>query len=1386
MSTVSSKSPARRVARRIASSPAVAGFRPATAALAVAAAFGLPSALVHAQPSGATAIHGQAVLTTSGSNLLVTTSNGAGTNHSAINWQSFSVPGGSTTHFLQPSATSASINRVVGSDPSAIFGTLSSNGRLVLVNPAGITVGAGAVVDTAGFTASALKMSEADAIAGRLLFSGSGAGLVVDGKILASGGDVFLIGSQVQVGSGAVVQANGATVLAAGEKVEITGRGLEGIRMEVQAGNEAVNLGSLKGDAVGIFAGTLRHSGLVSAQAVSSEGGKVVLKAAGDALVSGTVVANAGDKGGSIDVLGERVGLLAGATLQANGRLGGGSVRVGGDYQGANAQVPNAKRTYMDANARIEANAIEGGDGGRVIVWSDEFTRMDGRIEARGGADGGNGGFAEVSGKQYLDFHGLADLRAPKGAMGTLLLDPQDIIIVRSDSTSSGTMPQGDGVSTDAWFEPTATPGPALLSDSQLNNQLGYGNVLVTTTSSNAVINAGTGGQITVNADAVVSWTTASDLTLHADKGITVLGRVEGAHADAVLKLDARGGDIDVRSGATLVGGSITLLARDNVLIGTDQAVDTSLPPNPVYSTTTVDALKLLSITATNGSVVTGNPSGYNTVNLYGGGGATGGIDVKAAVNAQFDWYTTLESDYSPIKVTATSGSILGNGTFVTKGSVDAAGATGKVTLEATNGSIDFYQITTAGTDLTAGRHGGDVKLAAKNGITGYSIDTNGDYTSERGNGGDVDVQGGGVVDISWIDAHGGASLTAGANAGSGGTVYLSGGMGVDVGSIETWGGSYSATSGAAGGGAAGQVDVIAASGNVEVGIIDSWGGDGHSSRAGGVVNITASKGAVDIGEVYAYGGDSFGTLAGGEGGKVTIRSAGDTVLRPGSYSPFAIWADGGASDFGIGGNGGRIEIVTGGNLQVIPDTRTESLVQTAAFSSSFTSGMLSASGGGGGSASSGLTGGDGGVIHLERTGGGALVVDESMTLVAVGGQGGMASASTGSGGTGGAGGTIELASTMGTVYVRSPKIYANGGSGGMNANESPGGTQGAMGNMTASGTSVEVEGNFELNAKWTNKSVVNLRGASIVYGVGSFRNESDLALHDTSALIPTSVENAGRLTSFGSDTEATLVSNTGLVDVVAGSTFRAPTFYANSGTVQVNGTLDIGGSTHSVPAPPPPPVEECSLCVLQVAPTAFVNEASGTLTGNGNIIVNGGAGTIDNFGTLAPGGAGTVGTLTLTGNLIMESGSTVATDLLSTSSFDQLAVSGTARTGGSYTVNYLPGTSFSAGDSFAVLQASALDASTLPTVNAGELSVGNSGNSLVLRANAPFPPAPAPAPAPVPDATAPAVQVVTNQVVTFMNLFLQEAEQQQQQEAKENEIGRDDIVVTDTACTPR
>lgn len=748
---------------------------------------------------------------------------------------------------------------------------------------------------------------------------------------------------------------------------------------------------------------------------------------------------------------------------------------------------------------------------------------------------------------------------------------------------------------------------------------------------------------------------------------------------------------------------------------------------------------------------------------------AAGSIDLQAGSTVQ-NWTSR------PIALRA-GGSILGSGALWTPGSTSADGLAASISLEARTGSISVGTVY-ADASSSGGLHGGDISLKAATAVTAEGLSNSG---WEGGWGGDVFATAGGNITIGWIDSSGGSSFVDGVAAGNGGTIDLTSGMGVQVGTIDAWGGNYWASAGLAAGGTGGKVNVAANSGEVVLNYVDVSGGYGFGTSGGGVVNLTAGNGQIDVGEIYADGADSYGTATAGSGGQVTLRAAGDILLRPSYYSPVAIAADGGYSEYGAGGAGGRVEVVTGGALQVIPDTTTEYLTSTVSTTPG--TAVLSASGGGGGAgdaaAPSGRTGGAGGSVRLERTGGGALILDATVGLMAFGGQGGTAASVSGSGGTGGAGGSIELASA-GSVVLRGPMIHANGGTGGMNADGTPGGMEGAMGHFSASGSSVEVEADLDLNAQWTSNALVNLRGASIVYGLGSFHNLADLALHDTAALMPTSVHNAGRLASFGTANQAALKSNTGLVEVAAGAVLRAQTFTSNRGAVQANGTLEIGTSLSNLST------TDCATCTqLAIGGDTFVNEASGMLGGNGTVVVSGGAGTVQNFGTIAPGlitsGTGDIGSLTLTSNLLMEAGSRIDGDLSNTASYDILKVSGTATTGGSYNAIYMPGASFTAGDVFEVLQAGNLLAAMPPTLSVPELLAEAKGSTLALVAKAPYPPLAGPPPSAVQEQ----VKQVDGQLVTFANLFVQLAKQQQGPVA-EREIGKDDIVVTDAACLPQ
>ena len=563
-------------------------FKPTMLALSLSAAFVACPVFAQTLPTGAVAIHGTATLNTSQANkLVVTTTNGVGTSHSAVNWQSFSIGTGNTAQIIQPTAASTSINRVVTNTPSALFGTLSSNGKVVLVNQSGITIGAGAYVDTAGFTASAVGMSEANAKAGRLKFDSnvfntggdlSTVGtLNIQGTLIARGGDVVLIAPSIELAKTAVVEAQGgAVLLAAGQSVEITGRGLEGITMQVQAPTDAaVNLGTLKGDAVGIFAGTLKHSGLIQANLITGEGGKVILKAKELVEVDGQINAQGvAGLGGTVHATADKVWLKGTAAIDASGTRGGGEVLIGGGWQGHDERISNSQRTSVSAGAQIKADATDNGDGGTVVVWADGATGFAGSISAKGGAQGGDGGQVEVSGKQFLDFRGVVNTTAVNGKTGLLLLDPNSIEI--------GTVADlnGDSVLSDDVTGTYTSTGISKITAAQVASLLGSASLSLTAAGNidviTAIASAGSGTTFTLNAG--VNITIAAPISSSSGP-LNMVFTAGNNFTNTSGALSAQGGTINITatggsltlgsmSSSSSTGGTITLTAGNSITVG--------------------------------------------------------------------------------------------------------------------------------------------------------------------------------------------------------------------------------------------------------------------------------------------------------------------------------------------------------------------------------------------------------------------------------------------------------------------------------------------------------------------------------------------------------------------------------------------------------------------------------------------------------------------------------------------------------------------------------------------------------------------------------------------------------------------------------------------------
>src|SRR5487761_2234449 len=123
-----------------------------------------------ANPTGGQVVAGAAAITApSVSQLLINQA----TPTAIINWQTFSIATGESTRFAVPLGGST-LNRVVTGNPSSIYGSLSSNGQLILVNPNGIVVGPSGQIDTAGLVLSTSNITDQNYLTGgNLNFSGN-------------------------------------------------------------------------------------------------------------------------------------------------------------------------------------------------------------------------------------------------------------------------------------------------------------------------------------------------------------------------------------------------------------------------------------------------------------------------------------------------------------------------------------------------------------------------------------------------------------------------------------------------------------------------------------------------------------------------------------------------------------------------------------------------------------------------------------------------------------------------------------------------------------------------------------------------------------------------------------------------------------------------------------------------------------------------------------------------------------------------------------------------------------------------------------------------------------------------------------------------------------
>lgn len=430
------------------------------------------------------------------------------------------------------------------------------------------------------------------------------------GEINAQGGRVLLTASVSQdvfsqaVNSGELSQAtsvvvneDGTFTLGGGADVVNTG--------VVDVSTTALNQNA--GQIV-LLGENVTSSGIILADAGNADGGNIELHATDTSLLTENSITSAksinNGKGGSVKVLGNNVGLFDTSKVDASGANGGGQVLLGGDKRGENIKIRNAEFTYISEQAQVKADANDNGDGGKIIAFADDTARVHGDLLARGGLNGGDGGFIETSGKMALIVTSAPDTSSALGIGGEWLIDPRDIDIV-STYTSGCVDPQCVDAASTLSNPFSASENTTEILIDLIKTALTGGNSVSIDTGSTGGQNGditfralfdytgiGTGGTLTLDAKGDIDFTNISAIAASDSSNLSFNLYSEGVVTLGTSTISTNGGSFTVgdtsatlptsfinngtiNTSAGLGGGAITINTSGDITLGSIDVSDT-------------------------------------------------------------------------------------------------------------------------------------------------------------------------------------------------------------------------------------------------------------------------------------------------------------------------------------------------------------------------------------------------------------------------------------------------------------------------------------------------------------------------------------------------------------------------------------------------------------------------------------------------------------------------------------------------------------------------------------------------------------------------------------------------------------------------------------------
>lgn len=332
--------------------------------------------LMFANPMGPSVVGGEA--TVSGLGTPQVTINQA-SQRAILNWQSFNIAPNEVTQFIQPNASAIALNRIYDQNPSQILGSLRANGTVMLVNPNGVFFGPNAQVNVGGIIASSLNITNANFLAGHYLFEGAGVEGVVKNLGLIQGlhDGVYLLAPNVE-NSGVITAPGGNIVLAAGAKAYLASRpDGRGFLTEVSAPTgQAVNMKDLVADGghVTLAGRVVNQAGRVQANSIREKNGKVELFASEQlTLKTGSQTLAKGGSDGPSN--GGTVLAIADKTKGTARFEKGATIDVSGGAQGGDAGFAELSGSRVKLGGHFVGSAAAGFRGGRLLI--DPVTDLD-------------------------------------------------------------------------------------------------------------------------------------------------------------------------------------------------------------------------------------------------------------------------------------------------------------------------------------------------------------------------------------------------------------------------------------------------------------------------------------------------------------------------------------------------------------------------------------------------------------------------------------------------------------------------------------------------------------------------------------------------------------------------------------------------------------------------------------------------------------------------------------------------------------------------------------------------------------------------------------------------------------------------------------------------